>query len=106
MKYNIRDRVELKELALKLSYVLGRTWYTDVKVGKKGTIIGKTADGTKLAIEFDEPIFTKHTEKRSSHDSGCHGRGKLHYCWYFPESTIKLIDNDCIVSDNDLLLLL
>lgn len=100
----IGDRVSLTEDALSLPYVKGRRWYTDVYAGKKGTIIGFTANSSKLAIEFDEIIFTRPDGKISSHDNGCHGRGKSKYCWYIPLSCVTLINEPEIT--NDLILLI
>lgn len=86
--WKIGDRVALKESALSLPYVICRRWYTDMYAGKKGRIIGWTAKGDKLAIEFDEPVFTD-MYRRSKHDTGCHGKGKLHYCWYIPMECVE-----------------
>lgn len=90
----IGSRVSLKESALRLSYVAGRHWYTNMYEGKKGTVIGTTASGDKLAIQFDDIVFTNYADKRSSHDNGCHGRGKLHYSWYIPEECVELIGHE------------
>jgi hypothetical protein len=99
----IGDRVSLTKEALSLSYVKGRHWYTDVYEGKTGTIIGYTADCSKLAIQFDEKIFTRPNGQISSHDNGCHGKGKRQYSWYFPICCVTKIK---VVNNNKLLLLL
>jgi len=104
--FRIGDRVSLKEEARSLSYVAGRHWYTDVHEGKTGTIIGFTGGHTyspisnKVAIQFDKPIFTRPDGKASSHDTGCHGKGRTRFSWYFPADCIKRVE------DTDTLLLM
>lgn len=107
-KIKIGDRVALNEAALLLSYVIGRKFYTNVYKGKTGTIIGFTADSSKLAIQFDEKVFTRPDGVISSHDNGCHGKGKKQYCWYFPENCVIKIPVNTIntIINNNLLLLL
>ena len=105
-KFNVGDRVALNAVALLLRYVVCRAAYTDVCVGKKGTVIGYAETG-KVAVQFDEPIFTQQYLRRSSHNNGCHGKGKINYCWYFPESCLELVITDCCINTtNDSLLLL
>lgn len=96
-KFQIGDRVALNKDALSLSYVVGRGTYTDMYVGKTGTIIGRTEDGYKLAIQFDTLVFTHYKEHKSSHDNGCHGKGKAHFCWYIPESCVEKLDNELLL---------
>jgi len=98
------DRVSLRQSALSLSYIAGRRTYTNMYAGKTGTIIGVTADRSKLAIEFDDVVFTNHKEHWSSHDNGCHGKGKIHYCWYIPFGGLDIIEDED--NTNELLLLL
>lgn len=100
--FKIGDRVSLRESALSLPYVIGRRTYTNMYAGKTGTIIGVTADRSKLAIEFDDVVFTNHTDRWSTHDNGCHGKGKLHYCWYIPFGCLDIIEDNT----DELLLLL
>jgi ribosomal protein L21E len=97
----IGDRVALKLAAIFLSYVHERQDYTNVYVGKTGRVIGYTNNREKVAIEFDEEVFTCYKHRVSSHDNGCHGKGKLHHCWYFPPLTLELIEE----KSNNLLLL-
>lgn len=102
--FGIGSRVSLAAEALNLSYIKGRSFYTNMYEGKKGKVIGFTADLTKLAIEFDDVVFTRPNGQTSSHDNGCHGKGKKHYCWYIPPNLVDLIGED--TTDPDLLLLL
>jgi hypothetical protein len=99
MLYKAGDRVRLNSLALSLSYIVSRNSYTNMYEGKLGTVLGYAATG-KVAIEFDDIVFTKYTQMLSSHDNGCHGKGKLHYCWYLPESCLSPVE-----TTNNLLLL-
>ena len=103
--FEIGSRVSLSREALNISYIKGRHFYTNMYEGKKGKVIGFTADNTKLAIEFDDIVFTRPDGRESSHDNGCHGRGKKHYCWYIPPEFVDLIEEDTN-DDSDLLLLL
>ena len=107
--YKKGDRVELLTLALRLAYVNKRKAYTNMYLGKKGTVIGYASTG-KVAIEFDDIVFTQSQTHLSSQDNGCHGKGKLHHCWYLPEDVIKLIDKEEIFEEdyinNPLILLL
>lgn len=95
--YKIGDRVSLDKCALSLSFIVGRRTYTDMYEGKTGTVIGFTADGTKLAIQFDTIVFTNYKDQRSSHDNGCHGKGKLHYCWYIPPIGVNKLDDELLL---------
>lgn len=99
------NRVELNASALSLSYVKSRQSYTYVYPGKKGTIKGMSETG-KYAIEFDTYVFDPSAERKSSHNHGCHGKGKLHFCWYFPASAFDLIEQKTEQSNNDLILVL
>ncbi len=93
--YNVGDRVRLNSRALSASYIAGRRFYTHMYEGKTGTVICVTADGGKLGVEFDDVVFTMPEGQRSSHDNGCHGRGKDHYCWYiFPEGLEPIEEQD------------
>ena len=103
--FEIGSRVSLSREALNISYIKGRHFYTNMYEGKKGKVIGLTADSSKLAIEFDDIVFTRPDGRESSHDNGCHGRGKKHYCWYIPHEFVDLIKEDTD-NDSDLLLLL
>ena len=98
----VNDRVTLRKGALSLPYIAGRHFYTNMYEGKAGKIIGFTSDCSKIAIEFDDVVFTDYKGQRSSHDTGCHGRGKLHYCWYIPAEFLNLES----ASEDELLLLL
>jgi len=100
--FNIGDRVSLNEEALFLGYIASRKFYTNMYAGKKGTIIGFTQDLNKIAVEFDDIVFTRPDGKVSSHDNGCHGRGKQRFCWYIPIDYLDHIDE----ISNDVLLLL
>jgi hypothetical protein len=93
MKFNIGDRVSLNKEALSLSYLVGRQSYTNMYEGKLGKIVGCTSDGLKMAIEFDDLVFTNFADHKSSHDNGCHGKGRLHYSWYIPGSMLTLVQN-------------
>lgn len=110
-EFKVGDRVQLNYRASLLMYVRNRKSYTNIYDGKKGTIIRIAGTG-KYGIEFDEPIFINHHIRVSSHDNGCHGTGKIHYCWYFPVHTINLIETNTISDsitpsiNNNLLLLL
>lgn len=98
------DLVSLKKEALELSYVKCRKEYTNIYEGKSGVVIGIAGTG-KVAVQFDERCFTSNTVV-SSHDNGCHGKGRIHYCWYFPEGCLKYEtltkDNNNIKSLSDL----
>jgi len=88
---NVGDRVALNKAALSVSYIVARQSYTNMFVGKTGTIIGiSSGDFKKYAIEFDTIVFTN-GKKRSTHDNGCNGKGKDHYCWYIPIDCVDLI---------------
>jgi ribosomal protein L21E len=99
-EYNIGDRVKLKKAALSISYIAGRHFYTNMYEGKTGTVIGYTQNEDKVAIEFDDVVFTS-TVRKSSHNNGCHGKGKIDYCWYIPADE-RFLEED----DNQSLLLL
>lgn len=101
----LNDRVSLKKEALSLSYVVGRRFYTNMYEGKTGKVIGFTDSG-KIAIQFDDIVFTRPDGIRSSHDNGCHGRGRIGYCWYIPSYCLELISEENTTIDNNLLLLL
>jgi hypothetical protein len=92
--------VYLHKDALNLSYIAKRRSYTNMYENKKGKVIGYSSTG-KVAVEFDDIVFTNSHEKLSSHDNGCHGKGKLHYCWYIPEKFLRLE-----IENNNILLLL
>lgn len=96
-KYEYGDRVSLRESALSLSYIVGRRTYTNMYTGKTGTIIGETADGTKLAIQFDTIVFTNSREHISSHDNGCHGKGRRQYCWYIPKECVDKLPDELLL---------
>ena len=102
--FGIGSRVSLAAEALNLSYIKGRSFYTNMYEGKKGKVIGFTADLSKLAIEFDDVVFTRPNGQTSSHDNGCHGKGKKQYCWYIPPNLVDLLEED--TTDPDLLRLL
>lgn len=101
MDFKVEDRVVLKKKALSIAYIASRNWYTSMYEGKSGKVIGKTAAGDKIAVEFDTKVFINGAQQ-SSHDNGCHGKGKLHYCWYIPVDCLELDTT----TDEDLLLLL
>ena len=71
------------------SYIQCRAHYTDIYAGKVDTVIGITTSGDKLAIRFDERVFT--TPGTSSHDSGCLGKGPIGYCWYLPKRNLDQV---------------
>lgn len=100
-KFNIGDRVSLREEALSLSYIAGKSFYTNMYAGKKGKVIGYTTETHKVAVEFDDIVFTRPYGVVSSHDNGCHGRGKQRFCWYITEECLDLEE-----TNNDVLLLL
>lgn len=102
-RFKIGDRVVLKESALSLPYVVARRCYTSMYKGKAGRVIGYAITG-KVAIEFDERVFLSDTIT-SSHDTGCHNKGKKHYCWYIPEVCISL-EETVTNNESNLLLLL
>ena len=105
--YKVGDRVALKKGALSLPYISSREFYTNMYEGKKGTVIGFTGGGNytpishKVAIQFDDVVFTRPDGQVSSHDNGCHGKGKIKYSWYIPAVYIKPL-----IEDNDDILLL
>jgi hypothetical protein len=99
--YKVGDRVALEKSALSLPYISSREFYTNMYEGKKGTVIGYTGNGSKVAIQFDDVVFTRPDNQISSHDNGCHGKGKRKYSWYIPEAFIKPL-----VEDNNAILLL
>ena len=87
----IGDRIKLKATALELSYVKARKHYTNMYEGKLGTIICFAGTG-KPGIEFDDIVFPDFKTKKSSHDNGCFGKGKLHFCWFIPEAFLEKIE--------------
>ncbi len=97
MEYAIGDRVSLKKEALSLSYVMSRKSYTNMYEGKKGTVIGYSSTG-KVAVQFDDIVFDKAISEDiqiiSSHDNGCHGKGKIHYCWYVPDVFLSPLNDN------------
>jgi hypothetical protein len=105
--YKVGDRVALEKGALSLSYIAGRQFYTNMYEGKKGTVIGFTGGdncasiSNKVAIQFDDVVFTRPDGQISSHDNGCHGKGKRKYSWYVPGAFIKPL-----VEEDDAILLL
>jgi hypothetical protein len=99
-KYGIGDRVSLDKRALSISYIQARQFYTNMYEGKSGTILGYSETG-KAAVEFDDIVFTRPENKISSHDHGCHGKGKRKYSWYIPDEYLNPI-----AENNNLLLLL
>lgn len=98
MKFSVGERVSLNKGALSVSYIACRSFYTNMYEGKTGKVVGYAETG-KVAVEFDDKVFTD-TRRISSHNNGCHGKGKLHYSWYIPEEHLTLAQN------NNLLLLL
>ena len=100
-KFNIGDRVSLREEALSLSYIACRSFYTNMYAGKKGKVIGYTSETNKVAVEFDDIVFTRPDGRVSSHDNGCHGKGKKRFCWYITEECLEPVTDT-----NDVLLLL
>ena len=93
--FPIGTRVRLLDVALHIPYIFTRKHYTNMYEGKSGTIIGYSSTG-KAAVEFDDIVFTSDL-KISSHDNGCHGKGKLHYCWYIPEFALELLNDDLLL---------
>lgn len=87
-KFKIGDRIALNDYGMKLPYVMSRLFYTNMYEGKKGTVIGYSGTG-KVAVEFDDIVFTQSEKRISSHNNGCHGKGKLNYCWYLPEIALE-----------------
>jgi hypothetical protein len=106
--FEIGSRVSLKAEALNLSYIAGRRWYTNMYEGKQGKVIGFTANNTKLAIQFDDVVFTRPDGQISSHDNGCHGKGKKGFCWYVPAEYLDLegFNSNTLSTNNENLLLL
>ena len=98
MKFEIGERVSLMKGALSVYYIVCRSFYTNMYEGKKGKVIGYAETG-KVAVEFEDKVFTDSTRK-SSHNNGCHGRGKVNYCWYIPEEYLESVSGN-----NELLLL-
>jgi len=96
----IGERVTLQPGYNNYVYISRREKYTNMYVGKIGTIIGVASTG-KIAVEFDDKVFTKYDTQLSSHDNGCHGKGKLHYCWYIPEDVLeyKYYPDGSIIND-------
>lgn len=93
-QFNIGDRVALLGTALSVPYIAKRANYTNMFVGKQGTVIAISVGANKkLGIEFDEKVFINHQVKQSSHDNGCNGKGKLHYCWYIPVDCVEKVPN-------------
>jgi len=93
-QFKIGDRVALTEAALSVPYIAARKNYTIMYAGKVGTVIAiSVGDNKKLGIEFDDKVFTQAGIRQSSHDNGCNGKGKLHYCWYIPIDCVDLIPN-------------
>lgn len=103
-RYEKGDRVSLKQEALSLSYIAGRLTYTNMYEGKVGTVLGYSQTG-KVAVEFDDLAFTTPGGIRSSHDNGCHGKGRVGYSWYIPEECLNFISSEPIYSKELLLLL-
>lgn len=99
-KFKNRDKVKLNSKFEYISYISRRMRYTSMYEGKTGTVIGYSGTG-KVAVEFDTMVFTEYKTRQSSHDNGCHNKGKLHYCWYIPETALDLIENDCVNESND-----
>lgn len=99
MKFDKGERVSLKKGALSVSYIACRSFYTNMYEGKKGKVLGYSETG-KVAVEFEDIVFTDRS-RRSSHDNGCHNKGKIHFCWYIPEEYLESISGN----NSDLLLL-
>lgn len=94
-KFKNHDRVKLNNMYKYVSYINRRMRYTSMYEGKTGKVIGYSGTG-KVAVEFDTIVFTEYETQRSSHDNGCHGKGKLHHCWYIPEEALDLIKNESV----------
>jgi len=102
----IGSRVKLKRSALDVNYIKKRKAYTDMYTGKTGKVLGFTAVKDKLAIQFDDIVFTDTDTIVSSHNNGCHGKGKFDYCWYVPIEHVELIDESNTNEEKSILLLL
>lgn len=89
--FNPGDRVVLLPSYINVSYIKCREHYTNMYAGKTGTVLCETSMKDKVCVEFDDIVFTHHREKQSSHDHGCYGRGKLHYCWFIPKEHVELL---------------
>lgn len=64
--------------------------YCLVEEGMEGTVISQTASGTKLGIQFDNPIWKlKPDGTKSNFDNACSGRGKQHFCAYIPSEFLE-----------------
>jgi len=100
MELRVGDRVAVNPLIQCVNYIQSRRSYTNMYIGKVGTVVCIT-DNSKAGVEFDEIVFTSFNVRQSSHDNGCHNRGKLHHSWYIPCECL-----DLLVSDNQELLLL
>lgn len=61
--------------------------YVHMSDGMIGQVLGYSSTG-KVAVQFVHKVFDN--PGQSSHDNGCHGKGRIGYCWYIPES--KLTD--------------
>ena len=102
----IHSRVKLLKASLEIPYIKKRKSYTNMYAGKTGTVLGFTVIGDKVAIQFDDIVFTDSSTRVSSHNNGCHGRGELDYCWYTPIDCVELIDEFNFNEEKDNLLLL
>jgi hypothetical protein len=68
-----------------------------------GKIIGATAAGDKIAVEFDQPIWesrlTQVMYANSMYTTDCSGRGKPGHCAYFFPIQIQLYEKNPLVTD-------
>jgi hypothetical protein len=102
---SVGDRVMLLGNWSDIGYIWKRRHYTNMYIGKVGTVIRIASTG-KIGVEFDDEVFTKWRTQLSTHDNGCHGNGKLHYCWYIPTKCLTIISKPKQIENEELLLLL
>lgn len=105
------DKVEITSIPSWLTVRMDRGYCT-LEFGMVGTVIGFTNAGDQVAVQLDKPIWDTngmelsskgfYVKKRSSFDTGCHGKGKLGHCAYFyPECLTELKGNKNKTASND-----
>lgn len=73
-----------------ISYIRSRRSYCKLTDDMQGTVLGYANTG-KVAVQMDVQVWDYTNadfpfgRKRSMHDNGCHGKGKVGYCVYLPE---------------------
>lgn len=94
--FGIEDRIVICKDPKKIPWFKSRIFhgYCHLEEGMTGTIMGFTIKGDKVAVQFDDIVWTlKSNGQSSSFDGGCHGKGRKGYSAYFPLEYLTRIED-------------